>query len=188
MVKSQGICCIYSARSSGFNLVRNHVMVLSLALKRSTSRSLPGSGCARGGEAGKAWLISELGWQGSTNTSQPTAFAFCSGITNQPPQKNDQKSENVFVCFKIMNLCFFWFVLFFSRHLQYFSFHSVVYKSKCFPYWASCNISIWETETLGKQWQGSDIQNLCKLLIPFGFEVCERPKYVWELGAKYEIH
>lgn len=101
MVKSQDICCVYSAGSSGFNLVRNHVMVLPLAFKKIYFQVLPWSACARGGEAGKAWLISELGWQDSTNTSQPTAFAFSSLITKQPPKKNDQKTY-LFICLFVL--------------------------------------------------------------------------------------
>lgn len=150
-------------------------MVLPLAFKKIYFQVLPWSACARGGEAGKAWLISELGWQDSTNTAQPTAFAFSSLITKQPPKKNDQKTYlfiYLLVCFKIMNLVIFLVCFVFSRHLQCFPFHSEVYKNKFFPYWASCNIFLWETETLGKLWQGSDIQKLFELLIPLGFKVC----------------
>lgn len=172
MVKSQDICCVYSARSSVFNLVWNHVMVLPLAWKRSTSRSLPWSDCPRGGEAGKVWLISQLGWQDSTNTSQPTALAFCSEITNQPAKENGQKSEILLIClFEDNDLDSF------SGLFCFFKTSSVFYlplwslQKQFFPYWASCNI--WETDTLGKLWQGSDIQNLFELLIPLGFKVYE---------------
>lgn len=138
MVKSQDICCAYSTRSSAFNLVRNHAIVLPLALERSSSRSLPWSGCARG-EAGKAWLISELGrhnWHIPANSICILFWNHRSTTQKEWPEMG--KYVCLFVClFKIMNLSGFCLFCFFSRHLQYFSFHSKVYKNKFFPYWAS---------------------------------------------------
>lgn len=146
-------------------------MVSPLALKRSTSRSLPWSGCARGGEGGKAWLTS--GQHQHIPAKSICILLWNNKSTTQKEWPEIRKCVWVCVCLFVLRswTSYFLVCFVFSRHLQYFSFRSKVYQNNFFPYWASCNIFIWKTETLGKLWQGSDIQKLFELLIPLSWHM-----------------